>query len=359
MTISVENLTVRRGDTITPITITVTQGNNIEWSTSGELPTGLTYVSSNSDFVISGTISTTAETRAYACTVIASNDFGTAEKNISITVQSTYTPPEEPDVQTYTNDEINDMTDDEIKKNFGDAQPLTLTGQITQEQLNAVIEKVKSVTTIKMLNLSQVEGISEVIFESSSTVENLMIRNNQSIKTVEVTHNESIKALDIGGSKVETLNASGCDNLEEVNIEGCESLVSLDVNETQITSLNARGCTNLKVLKFASAKVSSLNIEGCESLEDLACELNALVKLDLYMFSGTLKTLSCSGQKASGWNVGQRFNFNSQLSSSSVFAADGEENSSYSDNITNVKAFDEAGNERASHGRELLRDDSF
>ncbi|MBQ7196513.1 MAG: InlB B-repeat-containing protein, partial [Synergistaceae bacterium] len=147
LTASTENLTARRGDQITQITITATQGTNLAWTTSGELPEGLAYSQNGNNFVISGRISLAAATRVYNFTVNAANDAGSASKEISFTVQSAAsTPteektPEEMVVDTITNtltsDDLENVTQEEIataienkQQEQADATKEASTGQV-------------------------------------------------------------------------------------------------------------------------------------------------------------------------------------------------------------------------------------
>ena len=96
LTASVESFTAKRGDTVTEVTISATQGSNLKWTTSGELPDGLTYSENGTYATISGKISLTAEAKTYKFTVSASNEAGTASKEISITVEASGSSLPEP-----------------------------------------------------------------------------------------------------------------------------------------------------------------------------------------------------------------------------------------------------------------------
>lgn len=152
--------------------------------------------------------------------------------------------------------------------------------------------------------------------------------------------------MNLSGSKVETLDAKGCENLAEVNLEGCENLEYLDVSETAITELNVQDCVNLGTLLCASCDLSDLKIDGCEKLNDLDCSNNSLLMLNASEFRN-LGSLKCSHQRAVK-PISRLMNFIDLLFSRGSFAVSAaNEDSSYLENVTNLKAYDEAGNELA------------
>ena len=125
-------------------------------------------------------------------------------QDISPDVSPDTSPDLSPDV-TITPQDILAMDTEEIEKTFGGGTSLTLTGTMTNEELQEVIEKVTSVTTVTTLDLSKVEDVEEVKIDSAASFDTLIIVGNTSIKTVEVTGNSAIKTLDVTGSKVKGL----------------------------------------------------------------------------------------------------------------------------------------------------------
>ena len=77
-----------KGATISDIIITVSNdAQNVEWSISPDLPDDLTFTSTDSTATISGTVSTSATTGSQAYTITASNDVGSADVEITITIK--------------------------------------------------------------------------------------------------------------------------------------------------------------------------------------------------------------------------------------------------------------------------------
>ncbi|MDY6399052.1 MAG: hypothetical protein SPL10_04840 [Synergistales bacterium] len=77
-----------KGATISDITITMSNdAQNIIWSISPDLSNGLTFTSTDSTATISGTVSTSATTGSQAYTITASNDIGSADVEITITIK--------------------------------------------------------------------------------------------------------------------------------------------------------------------------------------------------------------------------------------------------------------------------------
>ncbi len=88
LTANPASVDVEKGEEITAITITVSNdAQNIIWSISPDLSNGLTFTSTDSTATISGTVSTSATTGSQAYTVTASNDIGSADVEITITIK--------------------------------------------------------------------------------------------------------------------------------------------------------------------------------------------------------------------------------------------------------------------------------
>ena len=214
---------------------------------------------------------------------------------------------------------------------------------------NMTPEQVEAVTTLKInTDISDLAGIEaftnlqQLDLTEAVSLETVDLSGNTSIKSVDVSGNNAVKTLTLTGSNVETLDASGCESLEEVNVSGCDSLVSLDVSNTPITDLNAEDCKNLQYLDCSSCSINDLRLEGCDSLNILDCSNNRLPKLDAGTFKA-LNTLSCFNQNITGWIFGRTFSFVRQFMH--VSAADDEEQTYGAENVTNLRAWDDSGNE--------------
>jgi uncharacterized repeat protein (TIGR02543 family) len=339
-------ITLKKGRTVTGIRITAEAGDNLSWSTSGELPEGLTYQTDSRDFVIRGTVSGNAETRDYLYAVKASNTAGTDEVQIIITVTESGSGTSN-SVQT-TVEDIEAMTHEELQQTFGGKTDIVLMGNVSN--LSQVLDKLETVTSVKNLDLSLAQGLTEVRLEDRHGVETLTLAGNQSVKTVDVTGNTILKMLDLTGSKVEMVDAGGCENLEEVNVEGCELLAYLDVSGTSITSLNTQNCVNLETLNCASCDLHDLKIEGCESLETLDCSNNHLTMLEVQrMYFKNLRRVDCRNQRVRTPSLPRVLSILDILFGRSfgVSVADESEEAltSYVAKVEDIIACDESGNE--------------
>lgn len=248
--------------------------------------------------------------------------------------------PEKIEINT---EKINNMSSDELKKMFENKTDVALTGEI--DDLSQVLKNLESVTTVKTLDLSKVEKLTDVKLDENSKIENLILTGNGSVKTVTIPGNTALKNLDISESKVTTVDIKGCTNIESVNMNNCELLEYLDVSETTITSLNAVNCKNLKTLKCSSCKITELNIQDCEQLESLDCSNNCLTKFYAGAF-GNLNDLKCENQNVYGLKKTTHLNILDILfgRTINISAANDDEVNELA-NIKDIKAFDNNGNE--------------
>ncbi|MBQ9594242.1 MAG: right-handed parallel beta-helix repeat-containing protein, partial [Synergistaceae bacterium] len=84
--ITAKSINATEGEPIETITIKATKGDNLTWTTSGDLPAGITgKASGDKTFMISGTPAT-GTAGSYTCTVITTNTAGSAKSVIKITV---------------------------------------------------------------------------------------------------------------------------------------------------------------------------------------------------------------------------------------------------------------------------------
>ena len=148
---------------------------------------------------------------------------------------------------------------------------------------------------------------------------------------MDVSGNPAVQSLNIAGSSIATLDASGCDNLQTLDVSGCDELTTLDVSSTNITNLNVEGCTNLEELDCSYCKLNELNVSSCESLSRLDCSNNNLYRLDVGRL-GNLNELKCDNQAIQQWNIGT----STEMYFLNFFHDDGV-NGTGIENITNVR----------------------
>lgn len=196
---------------------------------SGELPEGLSGSPNGNKFVISRTISQNAEARNYEYTVRARNEAGTSE---AMTIRSTVTKAgsEMPNAAQVPAKEIANMTDNEIAETIGNNTEVALTGNV--ENLSKTIVKLETLMGVKMLDLLQIIGVSELKLDQT-TLENIILEGNQSIKTVDIIGSTTLTELNLSRSVVKTVNVKDCESLKVVNLEGCESLETLDCSNNE------------------------------------------------------------------------------------------------------------------------------
>ena len=286
----------------------------------------------------------------YKYTVIASNEIGTASKEISITVTGstvtpdptptpspTPTPEPEPvvpdesdnsDENTGSDDdnggnndpvtpqvqgqEILNMNEEKLKETFENSTNVAITGEV--KDLARILEKLETVTIVETLDLSKAR-IEEVKIPKNSTISSINLSGNTSVKEVDVSGNKNIQTLDLTGSNVTKIEAGGCEKLSEVKVEKAENLTSIVLSETPITSLNVKdcdklekidakgcekleevileGCQSLKELNLSETHVTSLNLQDCKNLETLNCNSSSINDLNLEGCEN-IKVINCS-----------------------------------------------------------------
>ena len=299
LSISSQTVNLTAGTAMTALTITASEGDNLRWTTSGDLPSGVTGLeaSDHRSFTISGTPDASTAGQNFTYTVTATNSIGSADAVISLNVAATITA-----------ENISSMTAEEKAQ----VTNLNLTGFV-EGDLSALLE---GFTNLETLDLSETEISNGEINLDNVAVENISINGNASVKSVNISSNNTIKIIE----------ANGCEELDEVNIENCDELVSLDIAEANTTSLNIKNCKNLKTVKFErnGILVFDFNAEDLPSLE----------------------TLGCAGQARGGLEFSRTMTFNELLNSAEVSVA-ADVYLAGSQKVTNVKGYDASGNEIA------------
>ena len=162
---------------------------------------------------------------------------------------------------------------------------------------------------------------------------------HSSIRTLRIRDNKFLTRLNLSGSTVEIIDVGGCENLEEVNVEECKLLEYLDVSNTKLKTLNLQGCERLRVLICSSCDLVDLNVNGCELLENVDFTNNSLTRFDASMLTH-LESLDYENQHLEIMLRAKEFNVLDILFSSSSDVYTNEVA-----NVTELKAFDENGNE--------------
>lgn len=280
--------------------------------------------------------------------VVSGNVKNSAEKIITITVNEI--KKEEikttPITQEAKIEEIKKIPEKTVETKIIENTP-TVTPEVTPLTSNINVENPESETKIeseasKIINIDA-NGKMTIIDELNENLTLSEIIAKMSPKEISnvqsLTLNEKIT--DLSGlekfTNLKEVDAKGCKNLESVSIENCENLEYLDLSESGITILTAKNCKNLTTLKCGSCLITEINLEGCEKLKEIDIKGNSLLKFDAEKFK-VLESLDCGGQTRENWNASEGFNFE-ELFTAQIFS------SSYTNKITNLKAWDVSGNQ--------------
>ncbi|MBQ6772989.1 MAG: putative Ig domain-containing protein [Synergistaceae bacterium] len=369
--VTTASITANEGQEIDSLTITATAGNNLTWTTSGDLPDGLTgtAASDKMSFTISGTPSdSTARMDAYTYSVTAMNTAGSASAVITITVNST--------------GGINDEVSNALEELAATGESMTLEDALTKS-LGLSEEQLKTVTSITIpSNITDLGDLASLLpnleaidLTSATSLTEVDLRGNTSIKEVTIAGNSSVTTLDLRNSAVETLDATGCDELTEVNIAGNTNIQTLSLDECpNIEEFNAEGCENLTDLSLSNkgsegrrGKLSSLELRGCRNLKNLGFKGNMMKRFHVRDFSlNSLETLSAGDQAVGNVTLSRRFSFidffRNLLFNSNVSISESESESdseltelelkisaeSGDSNVKSVTAYDEGDNKISS-----------
>ncbi len=279
---------------IDAIVITAKSGTNLEWSTSGTLPAGITgkVANDNASFMINGTPEISAAGEIFYYTIKASNDVGISSVRVAIDVAEieieidpviSHDVDEPVAVEPVTVDEVSSMSAQEKES----ITEVVLTGDITD--LSDILAELPNIEALTL---------------SDTHIQEISLGENTHLKFIE---------------------AKSCPELEEVNLAGCTELEYLDISE---------------------GSVSRLNVDGCVSLRELYCSGNRLLKLDV-ADSILMQELDCGNQNVHNWQATQNFNMHELLDNSGEISASEIEVGENSDagRITNLRAYDESGNE--------------
>ncbi|MBQ7170029.1 MAG: putative Ig domain-containing protein, partial [Synergistaceae bacterium] len=325
------SLHAKEGEAVAPLTVTATSGDNLTWSSSGTLPSGLTGTAASDakSYTISGTPSA-GTAGDYTYTVTARNSAGESSASVRITVSQ--------------------VINTQGKSSLSEA-----ISQLTAEQAESITNLAVGGNVTDLSGLDKLTNLEALDLTEATSLTGVNLNGNTSVKDVEISGNSSVKSLTLGRSNVETVDAEGCGALEEVNIAGSKTVKELNVSSTNISSINASGCENLEVLECSSCKIDSLNLEGCVSLRELDFRGNGIRRFSAGGFR-RLETLSCSGQKVTGQIFSRVFSlwdFLSAAQVSGVYASDADEG------VRNVKGYDSSGNEIESQYNEATGEVTF
>ncbi|MBQ7195925.1 MAG: hypothetical protein IJS40_00780 [Synergistaceae bacterium] len=308
LSVSSQTLYLTAGVEMTAFTIRATAGSDLRWSTSGNLPSGVTGVaaSDNLSFTISGTPAASTAGQTFSYEVTATNTAGEAKATITLSV-----------AKVVTVDEINNMTSEQKAAETN----LQITGNV--EDSATLLE---GFTNLEMADLSQ----------ANFTTGTVTLPETNNLESLNLSGNATVKNVDVGstGGKLTTINLINCTELEEA-----------DVSNTQATTLNVTGCEKLTTLKAEAAdgngKIREITgLEDCAAtLEELDISGNSLLWLDLTNFGKlTSNATDLSGQKRSGWVVSTIINWATFFTGGSFTTSDVNTAAPDANNVTITSA---------------------
>ena len=376
------------GRAVVARTIAATAGDNLTWTTSGDLPRGMagTADSDGRGFTISGTPATgTAGT--YTITVTATNTAGSAAAIVTVNVSSPVVPPSPSapvlsgqsfSLHARENEAITALTvtaisGDNLTWTTAGTLPSGLTGTAASDAKSFTISGTPSAGTAGSYTYtvtarnSAGESSASVSITVSRVI-NTQEKNSLSEAISQLTDEqaEAITDLAVGGNitdlsglgrltNLETLDLTEAESLSEVNISGNKTIKELNASSMNISSLNASGCENLEVLDCSSCRIDRLNLEGCVNLRELDFRGNAIRRFRAGGFS-RLEALGCSGQRITGQVFTRVFSLRDFLNAaqvSEVSASDAD------DIVRNVKGYDSSGHEIESQYNEATGEVTF
>ena len=330
-------VTAKQGERITNVTVTATKGANIAWSTNGTLPTGLTYTTTATTFVIAGTVSASADVKTYDYSVIATNNISSATQKVTFTINSAdvvvvQSDDQNPEKATIKAEDLKNATAEQLAEALTGKTELAIEGTVSNTEFAETLTKLAS-TGITALDLSSVSGLTTVDLKSNSKIETLDLGTNSSVKTVELSSTSSVKSMSLANSKVTTVNAEGCTSLTSVDVSGNTTIQTLTLTNTGVGDLNVASCDNLQTLETGSCEsLEKVTLSGCknlktfktsnssnlksiegyqdcaETLTDLDVSSCSLLRIDLANFK-VLKNPNLGGQKRTGASILRKFSW--------------------------------------------------
>ena len=305
----------------TRIVLTVSKGTNIKWTSSGNLPSGLTGKIYGTGFKIEGIPEDSAVGKEFNYTVTVSNDVSFESKKFKISVLENENGSNIPEGQRVSlRDYLDSLTDEELAE---------MTTLIIPENVKD-LSGLGDIDGLPTLDFSKNGIITEVNLDDNDSVENLILSSYSGVKILNVSKS-CVKRIEAENSKLEELNIAGSPYIEYINICG-----------TNVELLNVEKCIKLRVLKCSDSEIGSINLTGCVSLRDFECDGNRLARLDLEEFN--FAEFSCFNQEALGWNFSRNMNFDDFIGNSLTSSSNYEVQASYIEKISNVQGYDAGGN---------------
>ena len=215
-------------------------------------------------------------------------------------------------------------------------ESLSLSGDVGD-----ILNNLQDFTNLNTLNLSNTTNLN------SLDLSNLP----PSVKSVDLSENSSVTSLKLtNNTNITELKTTNCNNLTSLDIEGCTALVSLDVSYTPINELSAKNCGNLQSINCSWCLIDELIIESCKKLVNIDCSHNHILHFDVDELNLTsLDVLVCNSQDLFNWNASSVLDMNTFLESPDIKLSDDVTSVSVSSSnvsrVTNLKAYDEDGNE--------------
>ncbi|MBR0151102.1 MAG: putative Ig domain-containing protein [Synergistaceae bacterium] len=324
------------GTAIIPATITASPADYLTWTTSGNLPGGLTGTAGRNaeSFTISGTpLRGTAGNYTY--TVIASNAVGSDDVVITVTVTAPspiveLLPPvlsgQSFSINAREGTEITALTitassDSNISWTSSGTLPDGLTGRANSDGMSFTVSGIPSqgtagnyaytvtamnsggetsatinITVSATINSQETSSLNDALdnltSEEASQMTSLAIGDNISdlnglerltnLENLDLTEANSLTEVDLSGNtSVKSVDLSGNSSITTLNL-GNSNVESVNAEGSEsLEEVNIEGNTSIKELNVNSTEISGLNARGCENLEVLKCSSCQITRLEL------------------------------------------------------------------------------
>ena len=265
--------TLTAGVRMTDAVFTAT-GDNLRWSWSGSLPTGVTgaVAADNMSYTISGAPEASTAGRSFSYVLTATNtatdEFARATINFTV-AGSTVEESTQADIEA-----MSDTAKDAVTS-------WKVSGTVTD--IAATLETLQNLTTLDLTAATITGGALTLTENSSSSLEYINLAGNTTITDVQI-ENTTLEVLDLSGSSIEELDTDGCTNLAALNLLNCvslktlscvgNSLLTLDLDRTtmgltSLTEADYSGQTRYDTLLSTDMDLSSELITG-SALEEVA-----------------------------------------------------------------------------------------
>jgi|GEM_PF-1912424 len=151
----------------------------------------------------------------------------------------------------------------------------------------------------------------ETLTISASQISSLDLSNNSKLRQVEVTSNNNIQTIDFSANKdLEILTLGNNTEMTSINIYGLAKLKYMNIGNSRITTLDASSCTSLESLyaywnltnPATVGALTSLDVSGLTNLKTLSVFNQSLTSLNV-SDNTALTVLYCYGNQISSLDV--------------------------------------------------------